>query len=107
MNYKNLCPLCVQKYETKKAQRITEQRLSNGIIRAYAERQAVEHLPCPRCGNDTMSDNVSRNALSRTPENTSTRIFVCDECGMREALEAFDGKTLSLLTWWVIEELFP
>ena len=107
MSYKNLCPLCLQKYETKKAQRITEQRLANGIIRVYAERQATEHLPCPRCGNDSMSDVVTRNAVSRTTENSGAKIFVCDECGMREALEVFDGKTLTLMSWWVIEELFP
>ena len=40
-----------------------------------------ERFPCPRCGYNRMNENPVRNALSRR-----ARVYICDECGMDEAL---------------------
>ena len=40
-----------------------------------------ERVPCPRCGYNRMNENPVRNALSRR-----ARVYICDECGMDEAL---------------------
>ena len=100
MLYDNCCPMCNQKFETKKAKCVAEQHLTEGIIRIYRERQLIEHLPCPMCGKDSMNTNVLRNALSRT-----ANIQICDECGMREAIYAFECKTQPLLSWWLCSEM--
>jgi len=96
------CPLCGQAYETKKAKRITEKHLADGIIKLYAERQQQEHLPCPMCGQDNMDENVSRNAKSRIAP-----VQICNECGMREAIFAFEVREHSVLDWWLIDTCFP
>ncbi|HPJ02486.1 MAG TPA: hypothetical protein PKU80_06575 [Candidatus Limiplasma sp.] len=57
-------------------------------------QQQNEHLPCPRCGKDTMADNVNRNALSRQAD-----IMVCDVCGTSEALLAVKGEQLPIGEW--------
>lgn len=43
--------------------------------------------PCPRCGNDSMNEKLTRNALSRRAD-----IYICDACGMEEALMDAAGK---------------
>lgn len=56
-------------------------------------------LPCPRCGQHFMSDNPLNNALSRY-----ATVYICDVCGMDEALtEAYGGERLALNRWAMIE----
>ena len=98
----NDCPLCGQIFATQKARRTADETLANGIVAIYRERQQKEHLPCPKCGSDNMDEKVSRNALSRVAD-----IQICDECGLLESLEAFDGVKHTLLNWWLIEEILP
>ena len=57
-------------------------------------QQQNEHLPCPRCGKDTMADNVNRNALSRHAD-----IMICNACGTSEALLAVKGEQLPIDEW--------
>ncbi len=59
-----------------------------------ARQETGEHLPCPRCGRDTMKTALYSNALSRAFD-----IMVCDECGVSEALEAFAGKPKTIGEW--------
>ena len=59
-----------------------------------ARQYAGEHLPCPRCGRDTMKEPVATNALSRHAD-----IYVCDACGMAEALLCALGAPLQLSQW--------
>lgn len=59
-----------------------------------ARQLAGEHLPCPSCGRDTMKERVATNALSRHAE-----IYVCDACGMAEALLCALGAPIQLDQW--------
>ena len=95
------CSLCNQVYSTKKARTTANERLLHGIIASYKDWQTKNHLPCPKCGEDSMSDSVSRNALSRVAS-----IQICDVCGVKESLEAFMGEEASVLNWWLINYLF-
>lgn len=55
-------------------------------------------LPCPRCGKQTMSSIMSHNALSRHID-----VYICDLCGIEEALsESFNQPTLPLNKWSII-----
>ena len=62
----------------------------NAIARikwAAAMQRKGEHLPCPRCGLDRMDRKVSRNALSRYAD-----VYICDCCGLQEAMRDFCGQ---------------
>ena len=59
------------------------------------------HLPCPRCGYDRMDEKPIRNALSRQAD-----VYVCDRCGMDEALKAVKGLSIPLTQWSYIISLF-
>ena len=53
-----------------------------------------EKFPCPRCGYDRMNEKPVRNALSR-----HAHVYVCDECGMDEAIRDMVGNPLPLNEW--------
>lgn len=58
-------------------------------------RQGVgEHMPCPRCGRDTMKENIHTNALSRHAD-----VYICDVCGTEEALLKFMHNPLPVMEW--------
>lgn len=94
------CPLCNQEFTSADGMTARE-HLARGILKAYEEMQGKgvyeNTLPCPRCGAYSMSQNVLQNALSRQFD-----IHVCDACGLREAVEASEGKPLPLESWWVV-----
>lgn len=52
-------------------------------------------LPCPRCGHPRMDENPVRNALSRRAS-----VYICNECGMEEALMDMAGMEPIPLTEW-------
>ena len=60
-----------------------------------ARQETGEHLPCPRCGKDTMKPALCTNALSRVADG----IFVCDDCGTQEALLAFMQNPMPVDEW--------
>ena len=71
------------------------QALLNKTLHDLKARQtAGEHLPCPRCGRNTMKDKLHTNALSRHAD-----IHICDECGTAEAMLDFMNNPLPLLLW--------
>ena len=53
--------------------------MSEAILTALADlkarQESGEHMPCPRCGRDTMKPALYTNALSREADG----IMVCDE----------------------------
>ena len=56
---------------------------ANTIISNWSVAQKAGALmPCPRCGKVAMKSNLYENALSRRAD-----IYICDKCGMEEALE--------------------
>lgn len=63
-------------------------------IYAYAKLQAAQRCPCPRCGLDSMADDICRNALSRY-----AAIQICDACGTDEAIRDASGQMLPFSEW--------
>jgi len=47
----------------------------------YQAQREGKQLPCPRCGGE-MDPTLAHNALSRRDI-----IYVCNKCGMNEAIE--------------------
>lgn len=55
-------------------------------------------FPCPRCGNNRMHvERPTLNALSRY-----ANVYVCEECGMDEALRDMVGMPLPLNEWAIV-----
>ena len=74
--------------------------LSKAIIEQFAEKQQGGHFACPRCGRMTMNaESVTRNALSRRID-----IYVCDACGMYEALEDMADSRMPLSSWAIAQD---
>lgn len=65
-------------------------------IDAFARIQTDGMLFCPRCGKNTMKDQMTTNALSR-----HAQIYVCDFCGTDEALRDWAKQPLPLIQWAV------
>lgn len=62
-------------------------------------------LPCPRCGLLRMKEDLYSNAFSRRAD-----VYVCDPCGMEEALEdmPYTGKRekVALDSWFVMTSVY-
>ena len=68
-----------------------------------ARQASGEHMPCPRCGQDTMKPDLHTNALSRHADG----IYVCESCGTAEALLDFMKQELPLTLWAAFRPLRP
>ena len=69
-------------------------RIRKALGNLKARQDAGEHMLCPRCGKDTMKENIHINALSRHAD-----IYICDACGMEEAMLKFMHNPLPLREW--------
>ena len=69
-------------------------RIRKALGNLKARQDAGEHMPCPRCGRNTMKENVYTNALSRHAD-----IYICDACGTEEALLKFMHNPLPMREW--------
>ena len=67
-----------------------------------ARQLAGEHMKCPRCGLSTMKPALHTNALSRHAD-----IYVCDGCGMEEAVLAFTSAPLPMRCWAALQPKQP
>ena len=68
---------------------------AKALIESLKPLQKSEHrFPCPRCGHDRMDAKPIRNALSRYAD-----VYICDACGMDEALRDMIGIPLPLNEW--------
>ena len=68
------------------------------LIERFAEKQQGGHFACPRCGKMTMdSESVTHNALSRR-----ATVYICDACGMQEALEDMMDSRTPLTAWTIV-----
>lgn len=77
---------------------ITAEKAKN-LIEQFAEKQQDGHFACPRCGRMTMNaESVTRNALSRRID-----VYVCDSCGMQEALEDMVDSISPLSSWAIAQ----
>lgn len=69
------------------------------IIEQFSEKQQSGHFACPRCGKMTMdAESVTRNALSRR-----ISVYICDTCGMQEALEDMMDSVSTLRSWAIVQ----
>ena len=69
-------------------------RIRKALGDLKARQDADEHMTCPRCGQDTMKENIYTNALSRHAD-----IYICDACGTEEALLKFMSNPLPMREW--------
>ena len=69
-------------------------RIRKALGDLKARQEAGEHMPCPRCGRDTMKKSIHTNALSRHAD-----IYICDACGTEEALLKFMHNPLPMREW--------
>ena len=68
-----------------------------------ARQQAGEMMTCPRCGADSMKRPIHTNALSRL----DSELYVCDACGMTEAVLAYMKQESSLSQWAAFQPRRP
>ena len=73
--------------------RFTEE-MARSLIECFSKRQQGGHFACPRCGRMAMNENSVHNALSRRID-----VYVCDACGMQEALEDMADSRTPLEAW--------
>ncbi len=68
------------------------------LIERFAKKQQDGHFACPRCGKMAMdAESVTRNALSRR-----ATVYICDACGMTEAIEDMMDSRTPLTAWAII-----
>ena len=80
-----------------------DEQMAKAALERFAKVQ-TPRITCPRCGKATMKDPLHANALSRFAD-----VYVCDMCGMAEALIVYAGQSPRLRNWAIIEavkELF-
>ena len=63
-------------------------------VDAFAKVQANGTHFCPRCGRMSVKDRLHTNALSR-----HASVYICDACGMDEAIRDWKGATIPLKDW--------
>lgn len=68
-----------------------------GIMQTAAR---VFDSPCPRCGENRMNPIAVRNSLSRY-----AKVYICDQCGMDEAVRDMAGQPLPLSQWNAVRAL--
>ena len=67
------------------------------IIDDFATTQKAGTPYCPRCGKMTIKKNLCTNALSR-----HANVYICDACGMDEAVRDCLNEPLQLKEWAVV-----
>lgn len=72
------------------------------LLDLKAAQDADQPMPCPRCGADAMKHPITTNALSRHAD-----LYICDSCGMAEALLDYMGQTCPLHQWSAFEPQRP
>lgn len=68
-------------------------------IMRFSREQRKMNWPCPRCGMWVMASDPIRNALSRRAS-----VYICDNCGAREAIEDMMGEQTPLSSWSIAQE---
>lgn len=66
-------------------------------IDAFAKIQTDGVHLCPRCGKMTVKDSLHTNALSRHAD-----VYICDACGVDEAIRDWLGDPLPLKEWAIV-----
>ena len=64
------------------------------LLDLKVHQQSGGYRLCPRCGRDTMKENLITNALSR-----HTDLYICDACGMEESILDYMHAPLPITLW--------
>ena len=71
-----------------------EKKIEQALIELKKQQEDGQVFPCPRCGHYRMDKKTSLNALSRHAD-----VYVCDRCGVDEAIRDMKGEVLPLTKW--------
>ena len=74
--------------------------IQEALLDLRARQESGELMSCPRCGRETMKQDLHTNALSRHADG----IYICDDCGTAEAMLDFMRNPLPLECWAVFRE---
>lgn len=73
---------------------VTATTAAKRAVDKFAKKQMNGVHICPRCGHLTVKDRLTTNALSRHAD-----VYICDACGMDEAVRDMKGCALPLKDW--------
>ena len=79
------------------------ERMERRLLDLKAHQLAGEEMNCPRCGLPRMKQPIHTNAMSRADHE----LYVCDSCGMDEAMLAFMKQRDSLSRWAAFQPKRP
>lgn len=75
------------------------QDLNPRLLDLRAQQQSGELIYCPRCGQESMKPVLEHNALSRMVD-----LYVCDDCGIAEAMLDLMRNPLPLAQWAAFDD---
>ena len=81
---------------------MTRDEIARWLLDLKARQDAGEQMLCPRCGRNILKAPLAHNALSRHAD-----LYVCDECGMTEAMLDMMRNPLPLEQWAVFQDTPP
>lgn len=76
------------------SQDVTATAAAKRAVDEFTKKQVDGVHLCPRCGRLSVKDRLTTNALSRCAD-----VYICDACGMDEAVREIEGNTLPLRDW--------
>lgn len=76
------------------SQNVTDTAAAKRAVDEFAKKQVDGVHICPRCGQLTVKERLVTNALSRHAD-----VYICDACGMDEAIRDMKGQPLPLKDW--------
>ena len=81
---------------------MTRDEIARRLLDLKARQDAGEQMICPRCGRNILKTPLTHNALSRHAD-----LYVCDECGMTEAMLDMMRNPLPQEQWAVFKNTGP
>ena len=76
--------------------------IKSRLLDLKTRQDAGEKMLCPRCGRNTIKAPLGHNALSRY-----ANLYICDECGMTEAMLDMMRNPLPLEQWAMFKNTGP
>ena len=74
--------------------------LKQALLDLRARQESGEHMPCPRCGRDTMLTEMTVNPMSRQVDG----VRICTECSANENALLFMNSPLPIEDWAVFND---
>ena len=78
---------------------MTRDEIARCLLDLKARQDDGEQMLCPRCGRNVLKVPLTHNALSRHAD-----LYVCDECGMTEAMLDMMRNPLPQEQWAVFQK---